>query len=88
MFPFKLRIEESATRKQARIDGGLDVIVGVNKYRLEKEDPIEVRVIDNEKVVENQCKRLQQVRASRNSQAVNDALEAITKCAKTGEGCV
>ena len=82
----KLRIEESATRRQARIDTGEDVIVGVNKYRLEKEDPIEIRDIDNTAVRESQIRRLEQIRASRDAAAVEKALAHITALAESGEG--
>ncbi len=82
----KMRIEEAAARKQARIDSCIDTIVGVNKYRLEKEDPIEVLDIDNTAVREAQIKRLQKLRAERNEAECQAALAAITKCAETGEG--
>ncbi|MBW8829549.1 MAG: methylmalonyl-CoA mutase [Burkholderiales bacterium] len=82
----KLKIEASAAEKQARIDSGKDVIVGVNKYKLAKEDAIDSRDIDNHAVRENQVARLKQVRASRDSAAVRAALEALTRCAETGEG--
>ncbi|WP_372528968.1 methylmalonyl-CoA mutase, partial [Piscinibacter sp.] len=82
----KLKIEASAAEKQARIDSGRDVIVGVNKYKLAKEDAIESRDIDNHAVRENQVKRLQQLRAERDAAAVNRALEALSACAASGEG--
>jgi methylmalonyl-CoA mutase len=82
----KMRIEEAAARKQARIDAGLDTIVGTNKYRLEKEDPIEILDVDNTAVRESQIKRLQKLRAERNEAEVQEALAAITKCAETGKG--
>ena len=82
----KMRIEEAAARKQARIDSNIDTIVGVNKYRLEKEDPIESLDIDNTAVREAQIKRLQKLRAERNEAECQAALAAITKCAETGEG--
>ena len=82
----KLKIEASAAEKQARIDSGRDVIVGVNKYRLGKEDAIETRDIDNAMVRENQLNRLQQVRGSRDPAAVQVALDALTACAETGTG--
>jgi methylmalonyl-CoA mutase len=82
----KLKIEASAAQKQARIDSGADVIVGVNKYKLAKEDPIESRDIDNHAVRENQIARLQQLRAARDSAKVQAALAALTACAQTGEG--
>lgn len=82
----KMRIEEAAARKQARIDSGRDTIVGVNKYRLEKEDPIETLEVDNTAVREAQLKRLAQLRANRNNEEVQAALEALTRAAETGEG--
>jgi methylmalonyl-CoA mutase len=82
----KMRIEEAAARKQARIDSGRDVIVGLNKYRLEKEDPIEILDIDNTAVRESQIARLKELRATRDAAAVEQALAAITRCADTGEG--
>jgi methylmalonyl-CoA mutase len=82
----KLKIEASAAQKQARIDSGADVIVGVNKYRLAKEDPIESRDIDNHAVRDNQIQRLQQLRAARDNAKVQAALAALTACAETGEG--
>ncbi len=82
----KMRIEEASARKQARIDSGKDIIVGVNKYRLEKEDPIETLEVDNTAVRLSQIKRLEQLRAERNQEEVNAALEAITESAKTGKG--
>jgi methylmalonyl-CoA mutase len=83
----KMKIEECAAEKQARIDAGLDVIVGVNKYRLEKEDhPIEVLEIDNRAVREKQIERLKKLRAERDPVKVQQALEALTRCAQTGEG--
>jgi len=82
----KLRIEESATRRQARVDSGEDVIVGVNKYRLEKEDQLEVRDIDNTAVRDAQIRRLEQIRAARDAAAVAKALANITDLARSGEG--
>jgi methylmalonyl-CoA mutase len=82
----KLRIEEAAARKQARIDSGLDTIVGINKYRLEKEDPIDILDVDNTAVREAQIKRLNQLKANRNSDDVKAALAAITECVKSGKG--
>jgi methylmalonyl-CoA mutase len=82
----KLKIEASAAEKQARIDSGRDVIVGVNKYKLGKEDAIETRDIDNVSVRETQVGRLQNVRASRDAAAVQSALDALTTCAENGEG--
>jgi methylmalonyl-CoA mutase len=81
----KLKIESCAAEKQARIDRGEDVIVGVNKYRLEREDPVEAREIDNSAVRETQIARLKKLRASRDTAAVNAALEALTAAAKSGK---
>ena len=82
----KLRIEQCAAEKQARIDRGEDVIVGVNKYRLDHEDPVEILEVDNSAVREAQVARLEAIRASRDSAAVDQALEAITKAAASGAG--
>ncbi|WP_373698028.1 methylmalonyl-CoA mutase, partial [Porphyromonas loveana] len=82
----KLRIEEAAARTQARIDSHQQVIVGVNKYRLPKEDPIDILEIDNTAVRNQQIERLGELRAHRDESAVKEALAAITKCVETGEG--
>ncbi len=82
----KMRIEEAAARKQARIDSGRDIIVGVNKYRLDKEDPIEILDVDNTAVRLSQIQRLNDLKASRDEAKVQAALAAITRCAETGEG--
>ncbi|KAG2182287.1 hypothetical protein INT43_007214 [Umbelopsis isabellina] len=82
----KLRIEESAAKRQARIDSNQEVIVGVNKYRLEKEDEIEVLAIDNTAVRNSQINRINKIRETRNSQKVHECLEALENSAKTGEG--
>lgn len=82
----KLRIEESAAKKQARIDRGEDVIVGVNKYQLEKEDDLDILEVDNVAVRESQIKRLKEIKASRDSAAVTEALANITAAAKSGKG--
>jgi len=82
----KLRIEQAAARTQARIDSGAQTIVGTNKYRLEKEDPIDILEVDNTAVREAQIRRLHELRANRNQAEVDAALAAITKCAETGEG--
>ncbi|HPG34030.1 MAG TPA: methylmalonyl-CoA mutase, partial [Lentimicrobium sp.] len=82
----KMRIEEAAARKQARIDSGRDTIVGINKYRLAKEDPIDTLEVDNTAVREAQLKRLAELRANRNNQDVHLALDALTRSAETGEG--
>lgn len=81
----KLRIEESAARRQAAIDRGDDVIVGVNKYRLEKEDPIDILDIDNEKVRDSQVARLEQIRATRDEDACTSALDTLSRVA-AGKG--
>lgn len=82
----KMRIEEAAARRQARIDSGDETIVGVNKYVLDHEDPIDILEVDNTAVRESQIKRLAKLRMGRNEIAVKEALEAITKSAKTNEG--
>ncbi|MDR2786911.1 MAG: methylmalonyl-CoA mutase [Candidatus Accumulibacter sp.] len=82
----KMQVETCSADKQARIDSGKDVIVGVNKYKLAKEDAIEILDIDNHAVREAQIARLKQIRASRDTAAVEAALAALTKCAGTGEG--
>ena len=76
----KLRIEEAAARKQARIDSGLEKIIGVNQYRLDKEDPIEILDVDNTKVRESQIKRLKELRANRDEAKVKAALELLPRC--------
>ena len=81
----KLRIEEAAARKQARIDSGQDIIVGVNKYRLEEEDPITTLEVDNQTVRLGQIKRLDQIKATRKTKAVKEALLNLTKAAKSGQ---
>ena len=82
----KMRIEEAAARKQARIDSGRETIVGVNKYRLEKEDPIDILEVDNEKVLRSQVKRLKKLKKERDSEAVKLALDNLAECAKSGNG--
>jgi methylmalonyl-CoA mutase len=82
----KLRIEEAAARKQARIDSGKEIIVGVNQYRLDKETPIEILEVDNTAVRERQIERLKKIKAERDSAAVEAALNAITKAAETKQG--
>ena len=81
----KLRIEEAAARKQARIDAGLDTIVGLNQYRLEKEDPIDILEVDNTVVLKSQIERLQKMKRERDGKAVEEILEKITLAAKTGD---
>lgn len=82
----KMRIEEAAARKQAKIDSGRETIVGINKYRLDHEDPIETLEVDNTAVREAQIKRLNTLRANRNEADVQRCLDAITEAAKTGKG--
>ncbi|UTN04317.1 methylmalonyl-CoA mutase [Flavobacterium bizetiae] len=82
----KLRIEEAAARKQARIDSGQDIIVGVNQYRLEKEDPLHILDVDNQMVRKQQVERLEEIKATRNTEKVNQSLEKLILCAKTGQG--
>ncbi|MBS4061213.1 MAG: methylmalonyl-CoA mutase [Bacteroidetes bacterium] len=82
----KMRIEEAAARKQARIDSNKDIIVGVNKYRLEKEDPIDILDIDNTAVRLSQIERLNKLRANRNEAEVVEVLDKITRSCETGEG--
>jgi methylmalonyl-CoA mutase len=82
----KLKIEASAAEKQARIDSGRDVIVGVNKYRLATQDAVAAREVDNVKVREGQIARLTQVRATRDADAVRAALDALTEAARSGTG--
>jgi len=82
----KMRIEEAAARRQAKIDSGADVIVGVNKYRPETETAMDILEVDNTAVREAQLARLNKLRSERNAAAVKASLEAITKCAENGEG--
>src|SRR5450756_719127 len=82
----KMRIEEAAARAQAKIDSGVQTIVGTNRYRLEKEDPIETLEVDNSAVRESQIIRLARLRAERNEAECQTALEAITKCVQSREG--
>jgi methylmalonyl-CoA mutase len=82
----KMRIEEAAARTQARIDSGAQTIVGVNKYRLEKEAPIDILEIDNTAVREEQIARLGELRARRDEAAVKQVLAEITECVRTGQG--
>ncbi|WP_271424838.1 methylmalonyl-CoA mutase [Aequorivita sinensis] len=82
----KMRIEEASARKQARIDSGQDVIVGVNKYRLAKEDPLQILDVDNKKVRTSQIERLNQIKSTRDNTKVEKALADITECARTGKG--
>ena len=82
----KLRIEEAAARKQARIDSGQDIIVGVNQYRLEKEDPLDILDVDNQLVRKQQIERLEEIKQTRDSEKVNSSLEKLILCAQTGQG--
>ncbi|CAM1368847.1 methylmalonyl-CoA mutase [Tenacibaculum soleae] len=82
----KMRIEEAAAKKQAKIDSGQDVIVGVNKYQLTKEDPLHILEVDNEAVRLSQIERLNDIKAKRNQEKVTNALAELTKCAKTNNG--
>jgi len=82
----KLKIEAAAAEKQARIDSGKDVIVGVNKYKLAKEDPIDTLDIDNVRVRDGQIERLKHIKASRDSARVHAALDALTAAAESGQG--
>ncbi len=82
----KMRIEEASARKQARIDSGIESIVGINKYKLDKEAPIDTLEVDNSAVREAQLCRLAKLKAERNNAEVQLALDAITECARTGDG--
>ena len=82
----KMRIEEAAARRQAHIDSGKETLVGVNKYRLPKEDPIEILEVDNTAVRQSQIQRLERLRSERDEARVQAALDAITRSAETGEG--
>ncbi|HEY0945844.1 MAG TPA: methylmalonyl-CoA mutase [Opitutaceae bacterium] len=82
----KLRIEEAAARRQAKIDSGKETIVGLNKFRLEKEPPLDILEVDNTAVREAQIKRLKELRASRDETTCRASLQALTDCAKSGQG--
>jgi methylmalonyl-CoA mutase len=82
----KLRIEQAATRKQARIDSNQDIIVGINKYKLEKEDPIQILDVDNQMVRLQQLEKLKIVKENRDAEKVQNSLEKLKHCAQTGEG--
>lgn len=82
----KLRIEEAAARKQARIDSGQDIIVGVNKHRLAQEDPISTLEVDNQTVRNSQIERLNRIKSERNNEKVTSTLSKLTEVARTGEG--
>lgn len=82
----KLRIEAAAARKQARIDSDQDIIIGVNKYKLEKEDSLQILDVDTQMVRMHQINQLNRIKASRNTEKVQFSLQKITQCAQTGEG--
>jgi methylmalonyl-CoA mutase len=82
----KMRIEEAAARKQARIDSGRDIIVGVNQYRLDREEPIDILEVDNSAVRQSQLQRLSRLKQERDTSKVKAALEALSTCAKNGKG--
>ena len=82
----KMRIEEAAARTQARVDSGKQTIIGINKYRLEKEDPIDILDVDNTEVRKQQIARLDDLKSKRDDEAVKNALAAITKCVESNEG--
>jgi methylmalonyl-CoA mutase len=82
----KMRIEEAAARRQALIDSGREVLVGVNKYKLDQDEQIDVREVDNQAVRQSQLRRLEQIRATRDQRAVDEALAALTGCAQSGSG--
>ncbi|MDX2305421.1 MAG: methylmalonyl-CoA mutase [Microscillaceae bacterium] len=82
----KMRIEEAAAKKQARIDSGKEVIVGVNRYRPEQDEAIDILEVDNAAVLKSQMARLEALKSSRNEAEVQSALETITNCAQTGKG--
>jgi methylmalonyl-CoA mutase len=82
----KLRIEEAAAKKQARIDSNQDIIVGVNQFRLEKEDPLHILDVDNQMVRKQQIEQLEKIKANRNIVEVENSLKKLIHCAKTGEG--
>ena len=82
----KMRIEEAAAKKQARIDSGQDIIVGVNKYQVDEDNEIDILEVDNTAVMRSQIERLKELKETRDNKAVESALDAITKCAETGSG--
>ena len=82
----KLRIEEAAARKQARIDSSQDIIVGVNQFKLEKEDPLHILDVDNQMVRKQQLEQLDKIKATRNTENVVNSIKKLTLCAQTGEG--
>ncbi len=82
----KMRIEEAAARRQARIDSGKEVIVGINKYKYDQDEPIDFLTVDNQAVRESQVARLNHIKSTRNQVDVEHALDALQRCAETGEG--
>ena len=82
----KMRIEEAAARKQARIDSGKDIIVGVNAFKLEKEDPLHILDVDNEMVRKQQIEQLETIKKNRDNSKVQQSLQELTDCAKTKQG--
>jgi methylmalonyl-CoA mutase len=82
----KLRIEEAAARKQARIDSNQDSIIGVNKYRLEKEDPLQILDVDNQMVRKQQLEQLDRIKSTRDTEKVKNSLNKLTLCAQNGKG--
>ena len=82
----KMRIEEAAAKKQARLDSGREIIIGMNKYRLEKEEPIDILEVDNAEVRRSQTERLKMLKQDRDDEAVQHSLNALTNCAETGDG--
>ena len=82
----KLKIEESAAKRQAKIDSGAETIVGVNKYKLAQEEMMDVLSIDNASVLEAQLKRLTSTKGNRSDADAKKCMEALTKCAETGNG--
>ncbi|MCF6350910.1 MAG: methylmalonyl-CoA mutase [Flavobacteriaceae bacterium] len=82
----KMRIEEAAAKKQARIDSGQDIIIGVNKYKLEEEDPLHILEVDNDAVRNSQIKRLERIKKERNTKEVIKTLQDLTNCAKSDDG--
>ncbi|WP_417558015.1 methylmalonyl-CoA mutase [Mesoflavibacter zeaxanthinifaciens] len=82
----KLRIEEAAARKQARIDSGQDIIVGVNKHQLDQEDPLHILEVDNQTVRLQQIESINKIKATRNTEKVKEALNNLTNAAKTNQG--
>ena len=82
----KMRIEESAARIQARIDSGRQIVIGVNRYQLEQEEEIDVLRVDNAQVRSDQISRLEKLKSERDTEKCLEQLEALTRCAETGEG--